>query len=135
MPDPDALRSMEEAVIRFCDAIEAGEMIALLGDYDVDGAASTSLVLRYLKMVGHDRTVFHIPDRLTEGYGPNIPAIERLHRDEGATLLMVLDSGTMAFEPMARAAELGLRSEEHTSELQSLMRISYAVFCLKKKKQ
>src|SRR3546814_8026794 len=29
----------------------------------------------------------------------------------------------------------GVRSEEHTSELQSLMRISYAVFCLKKKKQ
>src|SRR3546814_10621130 len=32
-------------------------------------------------------------------------------------------------------ANASIRSEEHTSELQSLMRISYAVFCLKKKKQ
>src|SRR3546814_3353967 len=34
-----------------------------------------------------------------------------------------------------RLAQAGPRSEEHTSELQSLMRISYAVFCLKKKKK
>src|SRR3546814_5546012 len=36
--------------------------------------------------------------------------------------------------PHAPAPRVGARSEEHTSELQSLMRISYAVFCLKKKK-
>src|SRR3546814_3895244 len=36
--------------------------------------------------------------------------------------------------PFPRLSAFGYRSEEHTSELQSLMRISYAVFCLKQKK-
>src|SRR3546814_4045812 len=40
------------------------------------------------------------------------------------------DGETLLHQPWTRS-----RSEEHTSELQSLMRISYAVFCLKKKKQ
>src|SRR3546814_3385352 len=44
---------------------------------------------------------------------------------------------TSSWPMRLQAAACGLRhrSEEHTSELQSLMRISYAVFCLKKKKQ
>src|SRR3546814_2688621 len=49
-------------------------------------------------------------------------------------LLLPMAALAFAIPPKRSTSALG-RSEEHTSELQSLMRISYAVFCLKKKKQ
>jgi single-stranded-DNA-specific exonuclease len=107
MPDPFVLADMEPAVHRFADAVEAHETVAVLGDYDVDGATSTSLLLRYQRLVGLDQGLFHIPQRLTEGYGPNIPAIEGL-RARGANLLVIADSGTGAVAQVARAREIGL---------------------------
>jgi len=107
MPDPYVLKGMEEAVRRFCDAVQSGRRIALYGDYDVDGATSTSLVLRWLHAVGSD-AVFYIPDRLKEGYGPNSAAIRRLREEEGVEFLLMLDSGTTAHEPLGVAAGLGM---------------------------
>lgn len=107
MPDPYSLKSMEEAVKAFCDAIEANKRILLYGDYDVDGATSTALVLRWIRQMGHDAH-FYIPDRLAEGYGPNSVAIRRVHQEEGIEFLLLLDSGTTAHEPLAVAAELGM---------------------------
>jgi len=107
MPDPYVLKGMEEAVRRFCDAVQGGRRIALYGDYDVDGATSTSLVLRWLHSVGAD-AAFYIPDRLREGYGPNSAAIRRLREEEGIEFLLMLDSGTTAHEPLGVAAELGM---------------------------
>lgn len=107
MPDPFVLKGMEEAVRRFCDAVEARRRIALYGDYDVDGATSTSLVLRWLRAVGSD-AVFYIPDRLKEGYGPNADAIRRLKEEIDIEFLLLLDSGTTAHGPLGVADELGI---------------------------
>ena len=107
MPDPSSLSGMDEAVARFAAAVRGGERVAVFGDYDVDGATSTALLLRWLRLCGLRDAMFHIPQRLTEGYGPNIPAIEAL-RAAGATLLVIADSGTGAMAQIARAREIGL---------------------------
>jgi len=106
-PDPSSLASMDAAAELFCRAVRERRRVAVFGDYDVDGATSTALVLRWLTQAGIGDSLFHIPHRLTEGYGPNIPAIENLRR-EGAELLVIVDSGTGAFGPIARAREIGL---------------------------
>lgn len=105
MPDPSSVRDMDAAASRIADAIEKREQVAVFGDYDVDGAASAALISRFLAHHGLAARIY-IPDRLFEGYGPNVGAIEGLVRD-GARLIVSVDCGTTSREPLARAGELG----------------------------
>jgi len=105
MPDPSTLRDMDVAAERFAKAIRDKEPIAIFGDYDVDGAASVALIRRFLFAHNHDSR-FYIPDRTLEGYGPSITAFEELISN-GAKLIITVDCGTMAYEPIARASEMG----------------------------
>ena len=75
MPDPFVLRDMEAATVRLAAAAVRGERVAIFGDYDVDGACSAALLSEYLGACGCE-TIVHIPDRVTEGYGPNAEAIQ-----------------------------------------------------------
>jgi single-stranded-DNA-specific exonuclease len=106
MPDPHTLAGMRDAAARLADAVMRSEVIAILGDYDVDGATSAATLGRYLRHCGL-RPLVHIPDRLFEGYGPNTEAIRALVA-QGATLLVTVDCGTMSHEPLAQARKLGL---------------------------
>ncbi|MBC00417.1 MAG: single-stranded-DNA-specific exonuclease RecJ [Rhodobacteraceae bacterium] len=106
MPDPSVLRDLEAGTARVADAIQAGDTIAIFGDYDVDGATSSALLSRYLSALG-TRNRIHIPDRIIEGYGPNGPAI-RLLREEGAGLLVCVDCGSTSFEAFEEARSVGL---------------------------
>ncbi len=106
MPDPSSLTDMDRAASRFADAIRAGQRIAVFGDYDVDGATSTAVLVHFCRALGHE-VLIHIPDRMAEGYGPNIPAMEKLKAD-GADLVITVDCGTLAYGPLERAAALGL---------------------------
>src|SRR3984957_5159595 len=106
MPDQHGLTAMPEAAARIADAVQGGETIAIFGDYDVDGATSSALLARFLRQAGSDPLI-HIPDRLFEGYGPNVEAGRGLaHR--GATLLVTVDCGTTSIEPLAQARALGV---------------------------
>ena len=104
MPDPSALADMDAAAERLAAAVRKGERVALFGDYDVDGAASTALMTRWLRAQGVEPVV-HIPDRMTEGYGPNDAAMRRL--GEAADLVICLDCGTAAPGPLAVATKAG----------------------------
>lgn len=106
MPQPSALRDMEKGAARLADAIMQGEKIGVIADYDVDGVSSAAMLTLFLKAVGSGCSV-HIPDRLTEGYGPSLKAVESL-KAQGAQVLVTLDCGVMAHDPLLRAAELGL---------------------------
>ncbi len=106
MPDPDRLTDMAAAAARLADSVERGEAVAILGDYDVDGATSTALLTRVLRAAGLD-PVFHIPDRLFEGYGPNVEAVRAL-AERGAQLLVTVDCGTTSADALAEARKLGL---------------------------
>jgi single-stranded-DNA-specific exonuclease len=106
MPDPHVLTAMPEAAARIADAVQGGETIAIFGDYDVDGATSSALLARFLRQAGSDPLI-HIPDRLFEGYGPNVEAVRGLAQ-RGATLLVTVDCGTTSIEPLAQACALGV---------------------------
>jgi len=106
MPDPETLTGMREAAARLADAIQRSESVAIFGDYDVDGATSSALLARYLRHFGLNPAI-HIPDRLFEGYGPNVDAIRAL-AGRGATLLVTVDCGTTSIEPLTEAKSLGL---------------------------
>src|SRR6185437_7466332 len=87
-------------------AVVRGEKVAIFGDYDVDGATSSALLARFLRAGGLDPIVY-IPDRIFEGYGPNVEAIRSL-AERGSQLLITVDCGTTSIEPLAEARRLGL---------------------------
>jgi single-stranded-DNA-specific exonuclease len=106
MPQPSQLADMEKGAQRLAHAIMHNENIGIIGDYDVDGLSSVALMLRFLRAVGSDAAV-HIPDRILEGYGPSLKAVESL-KARGTQLLLTLDCGVMAHDPLAQARELGM---------------------------
>lgn len=100
LPDPRALKGMEAAAARFIGAMTRREKIAVFADYDVDGGSSAALLLIWLRHFGREATLY-IPDRIDEGYGPNVPAMQALGRDHG--LIVCVDCGTLSHEPVAAA--------------------------------
>lgn len=100
LPDPLALKDMGKAATRFLAALAARQRIAIFADYDVDGGSSAALLIIWLRAMGH-RATLYIPDRIDEGYGPNIPAM----RDLGAVhdLIVCVDCGTISHDPIAAA--------------------------------
>ncbi|MGJ0534828.1 single-stranded-DNA-specific exonuclease RecJ [Methylocystis sp.] len=107
LPDPSSLRDMDAATNRLAEAIEKSEQIAVFGDYDVDGACSSALLIDFWRVAGAPEPLLHIPDRIIEGYGPNVEAIRDLAA-RGATLLATVDCGTSSHEAFAVARALGL---------------------------
>ena len=106
MPDPSLFRDMDKAAERLAAAVESGEKVTIFGDYDVDGATSTALLIRLLRGLGLSAQAY-IPDRLMEGYGPSGAALVRL-AEAGATLIVTVDCGAQAFEALAMAKAAGV---------------------------
>ena len=106
MPNPIEIKDMAGAVERLVTAITDSETIAIFGDYDVDGATSTALLKRFFEAVGGCVKIY-VPDRQKEGYGPNTPAMLALSK-KGVKVVVTVDCGTTAFDPLAKAAAFGL---------------------------
>lgn len=100
LPDPRNLRDINKAAARILTAATTRQKIAIFADYDVDGGSSATLLIDWLRQLGHDATIY-VPDRIDEGYGPNIPAMQEL----GAAhdLIICVDCGTLSHEPIAAA--------------------------------
>ncbi|MBI2253383.1 MAG: single-stranded-DNA-specific exonuclease RecJ [Proteobacteria bacterium] len=107
MPDPSLFHDMDKAAARIADAVMGAEQIAIFGDYDVDGATSSALLLRFFASVGAKAPILYVPDRLSEGYGPNAPAMQKLAQ-AGAKLVITVDCGITAFDPLNAAKDAGL---------------------------
>ncbi|MDS0928587.1 single-stranded-DNA-specific exonuclease RecJ [Rhodobacter capsulatus] len=101
LPDPHRLKDMEKAAARFLRALRSREKIAIFADYDVDGGSSAALLICFLRAFGVTPTLY-IPDRIDEGYGPNVPAMQALGREHG--LIVCVDCGTLSHAPVAAAA-------------------------------
>ena len=106
LPDPSGLKDMDVAVARLARAVKDSELVAIFGDYDVDGATSAALLRRFLEAAG-GRVMVYVPDRLKEGYGPNTAALLKL-KSEGVTIAVTVDCGITAHAPLVAAAEVGL---------------------------
>ena len=105
--DPFLIADMDKAVSEIEQAIAQHKRIAVYGDYDVDGVTSTCILIRYLKSRGA-ACQYYIPDRINEGYGLNIQAIDSL-REDGVELLITVDSGITAIEETEYAHSVGMR--------------------------
>ena len=103
---PFLMRDMDKAAARIGQALEAGEKIAVFGDYDVDGITSTALLTDYLRSRGAD-CLFYIPRRIEEGYGLGCDALLSL-REQGVTLVITVDCGITGVEEARYAREIGL---------------------------
>ena len=114
LPDPFGLQDMENAATVIADRVEKKATIGLLTDYDVDGATSASLMIRYLHALGCP-TLFHVPDRMEEGYGPNRTALADLTQ-RGATLIITLDCGTTAHDALASSQIPVIVIDHHKAE-------------------
>ena len=100
LPDPRSMKDMEIAAARFLDAVHKRQRIAIFADYDVDGGSSAALILVWLRQMGLTATLY-VPDRIDEGYGPNVPAMRQLATTHD--LIICVDCGTLSYEPIAAA--------------------------------
>lgn len=106
LPDPSLLAEMDVAVARIKQALETGERIAILGDYDVDGSVSAALLADFFTALGSPPRLY-IPDRMREGYGPSAAAMQTL-RAEGASLVVTVDCGAAGGAAFDAARGLGM---------------------------
>src|SRR5213076_999234 len=106
LPDPSCFQDMDKGTKRLADAVQAGERIAIFGDYDVDGATSAALLVLLLRRLGAEPMVY-IPDRLMEGYGPSGKALVEL-KARGASVAVCVDCGSQAFEALEQASSAAL---------------------------
>ena len=107
LPDPFILKDMDKAVERTIFAINNNEAIGIFGDYDVDGATSSSILYNFFKEIGVQNVSIHIPDRIEEGYGLNEFGIKEL-QDNGASLIISVDCGITGFDAVEAANKMGL---------------------------
>ncbi|MBY0580326.1 MAG: single-stranded-DNA-specific exonuclease RecJ, partial [Rickettsiales bacterium] len=106
MPNPFLMKDMDKAANRIVESIKAKEKIVIYADYDVDGATSSAVLKRFFYALGLETTVY-IPCRFKEGYGPNKEAFKKLI-DKGNDLIITVDCGTVAFEPIKYAQDRGV---------------------------
>ncbi len=106
LSDPFGLTDMDKAILRLRLAVRDAETIGIIGDYDADGVTATYILLDYLESIGM-RCIHHIPDRVTDGYGVSEATVRRMAA-EGVTLIITVDTGITACEPVACATELGV---------------------------
>lgn len=111
LPDPLLLKDMDKAVARLLQAIVAREKILVWGDYDVDGATSSALLYRFFKALNIPIAIY-IPDRIKEGYGPNILGIEKF-KTQGYTAMITVDCGTTSFEVLEAAKGMDVIVLDH----------------------
>jgi single-stranded-DNA-specific exonuclease len=106
LPDPGILKDMDRAIARVSQALEAGQPIAVFGDYDVDGSTSAALLSDFLSALGTAPRIY-IPDRMKEGYGPS-PFAMTVLAGEGAKLVITVDCGSAAIAALEEARTLGM---------------------------
>ncbi len=106
MPDPKTMLDMDKATKRVLRALNDEEKITIFADYDVDGATSGALLHRFFDTIGEKVDVY-VPNRFSEGYGPNNRAFDKI-KYSGTSLVIIVDCGSVAFEPLAYAKKIGL---------------------------
>lgn len=107
LPSPFTMKDMDKATDRIIKAINNNETIGIFGDYDVDGATSSSILYRFLHDIGLKNIFIHIPDRQTEGYGLNSIGLDKL-KNKGASLIVSVDCGITGFDAIDYANSIGL---------------------------
>ena len=105
----DDLKDIDKACEILFQALCGQSRIVVVGDYDVDGATSTTLAIRALREFGFKNVDFFIPDRVVLGYGLSEKIVSIIHEEKKAELIITVDNGITSFDGVQRARELGIR--------------------------
>ena len=105
--DPYLIHDMDKAVDRIRQAIEQGELILVYGDYDADGMTSASIVKESLEQLGAECLVY-LPNRFTDGYGPNASVYKYFIGQQGVSLIVTVDNGVAGHEAIDLAQSMGV---------------------------
>jgi single-stranded-DNA-specific exonuclease len=105
--DPFLLTDMERAVVRIFSALRNNERIAIYADYDCDGIPGAAVLWDFFKKIGYKNVEVYIPHRDKEGYGMHTSALDTLQKN-GVNLIITVDVGTVAVDPIAYAKTLGI---------------------------
>lgn len=119
LPSPFILKDMDKAVNRIVRAIESNEAIGIFGDYDVDGATSSSILYKFLYDVGVKNIQIFIPDRQNDGYGLSSDGLKKL-MSAGCTLVVAVDCGITGFDAVDLANQMDLDiviADHHEAEV------------------
>ena len=106
---PDGLTGIDQAADILCSAREGEERILIVGDYDCDGATSTAVSVRGLKMMGFNNVDYYIPNRFQEGYGLSVETVEKAVRLHKPDIIMTVDNGVTSIEGVEKAKSLGVK--------------------------
>lgn len=133
MPDPFVLDDMQKATFKILELIKENKKIGILGDYDVDGSSATALLCNFLNEINIPYE-YYIPDRINEGYGPNVNALNNLKK-KGCELILTLDCGITAESSINKVSKEGIDIIilDHHKEANSLPN-AFAIINPKKKK-
>ena len=110
LPDPRSIKDMEKAAARILNAVHGSETIAIFADYDVDGGSSAALLVDWLRQMGRSATLY-VPDRISEGYGPNEPAMRKLAAQHD--LIVCVDCGTLSHDAISAAHDADVIVLDH----------------------
>lgn len=108
LPRPDSLPDIDKAVARLLQARTRGEKVLIIGDYDCDGATSTTVAMLGLELLGFEHVDYLIPSRFTYGYGLSPAIVDVAHTEHSPQLIVTVDNGIASVEGVARATELGI---------------------------
>ena len=125
--DPFLLHDMEKSVERIQQAVENGEKILVYGDYDADGITSTTVMKEAIELIGGN-VCYYLPNRFTDGYGPNISVYKRMIEEEGVQLIVTVDNGVSGHEAIdfANSQKIDVIITDH-HELPDELPKAYAV--------
>ncbi len=125
--DPFLLHDMEKSVERIQQAVENGEKILVYGDYDADGITSTTVMKEAIELIGGN-VCYYLPNRFTDGYGPNISVYKRMIEEEGVQLIVTVDNGVSGHEAIdfANSKKIDVIITDH-HELPDELPKAYAV--------
>ena len=103
-----SMKGLDEASILLHDVYQSAEKIIVIGDYDVDGATATAVMVSGLREMGFKSVEYLIPNRITDGYGLTAKLVDRA-KEQGATLIITVDNGIVSYEGVAHAKKMGMK--------------------------
>jgi single-stranded-DNA-specific exonuclease len=102
-----SLKGISEAADWLYNVMQTNQCVCVIGDYDVDGATSTSVMIKGLSQMGLTNLMYLIPNRIQDGYGLTPALVERAHA-RGAQCIITVDNGIVSFEGVDKANSLGM---------------------------